>query len=86
MPKDAQGTSVPSSLLRSAYLDSIDTADLAMDSLSRLGDLFCVVKKLAPDNEEVQTVADVGQYLADDWWSVFCDQGKAYQAKWEGLQ
>ena len=86
MSKDTTGTSVPSSLLRSAYLDSIDTADLAMDSLSRLGDLFCVVKKLAPDNEEVQTVAEVGQYLADDWWSLFCDQCKEYQAKREGLQ
>lgn len=49
-----------------AYIDTIDAASLGMEALSKLRGLFLAIEKLTPETPEINMLAHIGVYIADD--------------------
>lgn len=48
-------------------LSAVNASDLARASFNDLGAIFGAIKKLTDKHSDVHGLANIGQYLADDW-------------------
>lgn len=76
MTKHAQGTPVPNTFtIDSPHIDAtiykvisaIDAINLAQSSFQQISSLFYAIKNLTAEHEPVRRLAEVGEYLSEEW-------------------